>query len=114
MSSTPKFPNTAREDDSYWVSLAGIVQPKNNAHFIVVFLTLMNSQKVVTPVKTGAHSSDTYLKILGSGFCQNEKMHFLTFYETINFGCVITSLGREGVNNLPTQRLTGTCYIFYR
>ena len=31
MSSTPKAPNTARDDDSYWVSLAGIVQPKNNA-----------------------------------------------------------------------------------
>jgi hypothetical protein len=31
MSSTPKAPNTARDDASYWVSLAGIVQPKNNA-----------------------------------------------------------------------------------
>jgi hypothetical protein len=47
-------------------------------------LTLMNPQKVVTPVKTGVHSSCNYLILLDSGFRRNDKkMHFLTFYEFI-------------------------------
>jgi hypothetical protein len=47
---------------------------------------LMNSYKVVTPVKTGVQGIYKLLKILDSGFRRNDgKGHFQTFYEVIKF-----------------------------
>ncbi len=44
----------------------------------------MNSQKVVTPVKTGVQSLRKWLNRLDSGFRRNdEKWYFSTFYEFI-------------------------------
>ncbi|MFO7971664.1 MAG: hypothetical protein R6U40_07920 [Desulfobacterales bacterium] len=46
----------------------------------------MNSQKVVTPVKTGVQMLCNCLKILDSGFRRNDrKRYFVTFCEFINF-----------------------------
>jgi hypothetical protein len=46
----------------------------------------MVSLKVVTPVKARVQGVYACLKILDSGFRRNdEKGHFQTFYETINF-----------------------------
>ncbi|MFO7971735.1 MAG: hypothetical protein R6U40_08290 [Desulfobacterales bacterium] len=45
----------------------------------------MNSQKVVTPVKTGVQMIYNFLKRLDSGFRRNDKKRcFGTFCETIN------------------------------
>jgi len=44
----------------------------------------MNSQKVVTPVKTGVQMLCNCLKRLDSGFCRNDgKRYFVTFYEAV-------------------------------
>jgi hypothetical protein len=56
---------------------------------------LMNSQKVVTPVKTGVQVLCNCLKRLDSGFRRNEvKRYFMTFCEFINIElmikCVLT------------------------
>jgi hypothetical protein len=46
---------------------------------------MMNSQKVVTPVKAGVQSLRKWLNKLDSGFRRNdEKGRFSTFYEIIN------------------------------
>jgi hypothetical protein len=51
----------------------------------------MNSQKVVTPVKTGVQMVCNCLKGLDSGFRRNDgKRYFLTFYETINIQTTIS------------------------
>jgi len=49
---------------------------------------LMDSQKVVTPVKTGVQGIHNAMKTLDSGFRRNDgRRPFSTFYETINVKC---------------------------
>jgi len=46
---------------------------------------MMNSQKVVTPVKTGVHPFRNFLKTLDSGFRRNDEMPlFFLFCDAIN------------------------------
>ena len=50
----------------------------------------MESQKVVTPVKTGVQMVCNYLKELDSGFRWNDgKLYFPTFYEFITLGTIL-------------------------
>jgi hypothetical protein len=50
---------------------------------------MMNSQKVVSPVKTGVQGISKSMKELGSGFRRNDDhWPFSTFYDFINNGLI--------------------------
>jgi len=61
----------------------------------------MNSQEVVTPVKTGVQRISNDSRILDSGFRRNDgKRRFPTSYDSINIGHLTGRFGFQSMLNV--------------